>query len=240
MPRYTSDVLLLALETTSHHGSAALLRDGVVLQTIPLDARLYSTQLWGGMDALLAAAGMKRDALEAIAVAHGPGSFTGVRLGLTTAKALVEARGLAAISISTLVAVAAQGASSDNDRGPIVAVLDASRDECYLGLYPHGPLQFARDPTGESEGEPAELLLPVAAAEARLRSLNWPVWTQNPALAERLRLGRSASTFLASPLLAPWIGQLGDRLLREGQRLDALRLDANYIRRSDAELFRKI
>ena len=231
-------MLLLALETTSHHGSAALLRDGEVLASTPLEARLYSTQLWTALDALLAAAGHERAALAAVAVAHGPGSFTGVRLGLTTAKALVEARQLAAISVSTLAAVAAQGAGSVDAVAPIVAALDAARGECYLGIYPHGALHFARDAAPADDAEHGEVLLPVAAAQARLSTLNWPVWTPHGDLAERLR--PAAAVSLGDPLLATWVGRLGHRLLSEGRRCDALRLDANYIRRSDAELFRKL
>jgi len=106
-------VLILALDTCDSNGSVAVLRDAQVLQTLTHESSEdYSSWLLNAVTELLRAAGLSLSEIDAYAVAAGPGSFTGVRVALTTAKAWAEvyARGVAVVS--RLEALAAQAAAA--------------------------------------------------------------------------------------------------------------------------------
>jgi tRNA threonylcarbamoyladenosine biosynthesis protein TsaB len=220
-------VLIMAIETTSTMGSLALLRDREVIGERPLDAGRYSTQLHEALNSLASDHGFKLRDVEGFAVANGPGSFTGVRVGLTTVKGLVEVWQTPAIAVSTLAAMA----SMHSLEAPLLVAMDASRDEVYWGCYPSGALQFAQSgvSAGEEGLERRSLFLERALA-SRFRLLVVP---------EALSTLESVphATLVVADHLARGVGILGGELLCSGSRCDALALDANYIRRSDAELF---
>ncbi|HZT73931.1 MAG TPA: tRNA (adenosine(37)-N6)-threonylcarbamoyltransferase complex dimerization subunit type 1 TsaB [Terriglobales bacterium] len=208
---------LMALETTSAHGSLALLEDGTERAAVPLEAGRYSTELLGAMDALAGRAGLKLEQMDAWAVASGPGSFTGVRIGLTAVKGFVEVWHRPAVAVSTLAAVAEAAAENGE---PLLAALDAARGEIYFGLYPPG-----------EEG-----LESAAAFAARARGSGRRVATPHETVAA---LCAGARVRLVPRQLAPAVGRLAWERLRNGGGSDALRLDANYVRRSDAEIFHR-
>ena len=196
----------LALETASAQGSWALLRDGEVVTRAGLAPREHAATLIPALDRGLTAQGIGLDAVGLLAVADGPGSFTGVRIGLTTVKALMEARKIPAVAVSTLAAVAAQ-----SEAGPVLAALDAGRGEVYWGEFPGG-----------EEGVEAS-----AAFAARLSAWQGAAVTPDAALiAAHPRLGAVA------PWLAPWVGKLAWAQFQAGGLLPApeaaLRLDARY------------
>jgi tRNA threonylcarbamoyladenosine biosynthesis protein TsaB len=223
-------VLLLALETTSAHGSVAIFRDEALIAEQPLEPSLYSTQLFTALEQLSAAAQCKLKDVDVFAAANGPGSFTGVRVGLATVKGLVEVWRRPAVAVSTLAAAA----SAESLESAVLLGLDASRAEVYCGAYPNGALAFALQPRGNGE----EGLESLEAFAERARGWRGVIALSASLLhgAEGILRGTPPVQTIA-PVLARGVGRLGLALARAGRTQTALELDANYIRRSDAELF---
>ena len=118
-------MILLAFDTSSEHGSLALFRNGLLLEERAVEAPDgFGHVLFGEIEALLARHGVALRQLDRIAAASGPGSFTGIRVGLTAAKALAEALGCPVAAVSTLQALASFGSAARR-----AAVLDARRGE---------------------------------------------------------------------------------------------------------------
>src|ERR1051325_4577466 len=123
-------MLLLAADTSGKLGSIALARCGQgdicdVLEVIPLEGGTFSAQLVPQIASLLAKHGFGKQDLGALAVASGPGSFTGLRVGLAATKALAEILDKPIVAVSLLDAVTA----SANGSGKVLAALDAGRSE---------------------------------------------------------------------------------------------------------------
>jgi tRNA threonylcarbamoyladenosine biosynthesis protein TsaB len=124
---------LLAIETSTLTGSVALLRDEAVVGEITLSVSVqHSERLMPAIDQLLRDAGTKPADIDLYAVATGPGSFTGLRIGIAAAQGLALARGKPVVGVSTLEALALNGIFFP---GLIVPLLDAFRGEVYRGLY---------------------------------------------------------------------------------------------------------
>jgi tRNA threonylcarbamoyladenosine biosynthesis protein TsaB len=125
--------LLLAVDTCGASGSIALGRlaggDFVRLGEAAFAGGELSVALVQGIADLLAAAGMTGGDLGGLVVVAGPGSFTGIRIGLAAVKALAEAGGLPVVAISRLALLAKEAGTS-------CAVLDAHRGQIYCGFYP--------------------------------------------------------------------------------------------------------
>jgi tRNA threonylcarbamoyladenosine biosynthesis protein TsaB len=127
-------VKILALDTTSEFGSLALIRGNeVVAERLLRSPEGFSQVLFEQIHDLLAQAGWRLGDIDAFAAAAGPGSFTGVRVGLAAVKGLAESLGKSAAGVSNLEAVAWFGTA------PLrAAVLDARRGQIYGGLYDSG------------------------------------------------------------------------------------------------------
>ncbi|HYI92549.1 MAG TPA: tRNA (adenosine(37)-N6)-threonylcarbamoyltransferase complex dimerization subunit type 1 TsaB, partial [Bryobacteraceae bacterium] len=118
---------ILAIDTTSNFGSLALHEDGETVEEVPLHSSDgFSQILYGQLESLLRRHGWPLASVDVFAAAAGPGSFTGVRVGLTAVKGLADAMGRGAVAISNLQALAELGVS--NARG---VVMDARRGEIY-------------------------------------------------------------------------------------------------------------
>src|SRR5437870_12914521 len=131
-------MLILAADTSGKQGSIALARgldNGKcdVVEVTPLAGGTFSAQLVPQIATLLAKHGFSKRDIGAFAVASGPGSFTGLRVGLAAIKALVEILGKPVATVSLLEAVASAGAG--RSRGRVIAALDAGRNEVYVGEY---------------------------------------------------------------------------------------------------------
>jgi tRNA threonylcarbamoyladenosine biosynthesis protein TsaB len=223
-------MLVLGIDTSGQSGGTALVRADAKQATIvaaeSLAGRTYSAQLIPAITALLKSAGLKKSEIEAIAVATGPGSFTGLRVGIAAAKGLAEIlqRPLAAVSMLEAVASAAPSGGS----GEIVALLDAGRGEAYLGHY-----------RAESRGVRCvdEMIVKREALQDQIVSLvpgTRIIVTPDQVIADAVvHLG---ATVIPRPSPAD-IARLGYSKISAGEAADIGTLDANYIRRSDAELF---
>jgi tRNA threonylcarbamoyladenosine biosynthesis protein TsaB len=227
-------VLLLALDTCDTKGSVAALKGTEVLAARVHDAAEdYSTWLLRSVTELLASVGLRLPDIEVYAAAAGPGSFTGVRVALTMAKAWAEVYDRRIAVVSRLEAVASKGSTGE----PYVAAFaDARRGQVYGALY--RKVAGKLDRIGDEIVIGPEKFVAWAAERAGSSSIRW-VSTEPGCVTEtqgwtaRRSLGETID--LASPVLAPIIGRIGYALASEGRLVDALVLDANYVRRSDAE-----
>lgn len=153
-------MLILALDTATDRGSLALVADDRLLREYSLTSPgAYLTSLLPGVEALLADTGRELAELGAIAVSVGPGSFTGLRIGLATAKGLAWALGCPLVPVPTMEALAAQIPSQPH---PIGVVMDARRQEVFWGLF--------RCPEDHPAALSEPIRLPVAALAALVPS----------------------------------------------------------------------
>lgn len=128
--------IILSLETSTPICSIALHRDGILLGEKSLDVPgAHSEKLMGMIEALLDDCKLTVSEISAIAVSEGPGSYTGLRIGVSVAKGFAFARDLPLISVSTLKAMAYGAKSKIDDKGLIVAMLDARRMEAYREVF---------------------------------------------------------------------------------------------------------
>jgi tRNA threonylcarbamoyladenosine biosynthesis protein TsaB len=224
-------MVLLAADTSGKHGSIALARvpEGTVdarsievLEVVPLAGGTFSAQLVPQISRLLASHALTKHHIGAFAVVSGPGSFTGLRVGLAAVKALAEILEKPIAAVSLLEAVARGGKSG----GRILAVLDAGRGEVYVGEYEVGA--HARM-LSERLLTRSELV-----NDARERT----VVTPDARLAS-LACGSGLNTELIEQPRSDAIARLGWEKIRSGRTIAPEDLEANYIRRSDAEIFAK-
>jgi len=231
-------MLILALDTGDARGSIALLRDTSLLYTEPhASEQDYSSWLLPAVARVLRGAGVAMPDIDLYAVAAGPGSFTGVRVGLTTVKAWSEVYSRPIAAVSRLEAVAAEGIGSSPY---VAAVIDARRDQIFGALYRRQGAALAR--VDEEVVVAADKFLEWCAPQVGSDRIDWvstdpQCLTRTQQWSSRLALHEAVQ--LVPPLLAPRIGQIGYRLAKNDQLIDALTLDANYVRRSDAELLWK-
>ncbi len=219
---------ILALETATLAGSVALLDgDRVVGQTL-LDITLtHSERLMAMVDRLLGDCGVEPRGLDALAVSVGPGSFTGLRVGVATAKGLGLGLGLPVAVVPTLDAMAAILPFAD---APVVPILDARKSEVYLSRYRWSGAGMTR------EWE----YLALAPAEAA-RRLTPPVIVLGDGVpACRPYLAGAGEGVREAPAThaVPWaaaVGRLGALRLRAGEGIPAEALAPFYLRPSQVE-----
>jgi tRNA threonylcarbamoyladenosine biosynthesis protein TsaB len=211
----------------------AILRDGMTVGVISTRAEEnYSSRLFRHLDFLLNDLSLRLDQFDMFAVCAGPGSFTGLRVGLTAAKGWAEVYRKPVAGISALEAVAVQ---ASGPTAVLVPALDARRGQIYFGVYRRTDKGLVID--GEEY-----VVTPTEFAE-RLRLLEregaFTIVTPEAEIASEamrdLHLDR-AEIAVASSVLAPFIGRVGYERALHGRLSDALTLDANYVRRTDAEM----
>jgi tRNA threonylcarbamoyl adenosine modification protein YeaZ len=244
---------LLALDTCDSRGSISVLRDHEVLQTIEHDtADDYSIWLLPAIDRALQSSGLTFADIDVYVAASGPGSFTGVRVGLTTVKAWAEVTGKPIVGVSRLEALATLASPSDGEF--VAAFTNAQRKQIYGALYRVEREVGDRDGhTRTRVGDEAVLSAKEFVEWVAQNSAGSPVrWIstdpemlaetdesaarQNDGAVRHVDNANDTRVQAASPFLAPAIGKLGFRLATMKQFTDPLRLDANYVRRSDAEV----
>jgi tRNA threonylcarbamoyladenosine biosynthesis protein TsaB len=218
---------ILAVDTTGITGSIALLRGGELLGQARLESPDgFAHIIFGELAALLGRCGLAVGEVDCFAAASGPGSFTGVRVGLACVKGMAEAAGKPAVAVSNLQALSTFG------QAPLrAAVLDARRGQVYGGVYDAAAQLVAAETVA---AWPAWLAgLPSGEIEFVALGREW--------LAKALCGTRweAAAIAVAPAELAGAVGRLAFERLRRGEACDPAALDANYVRRSDAELFWK-
>ena len=229
-------MLLLAIDTSAKQGSIALARAGEptaeagdfeVIEIAPLVGGTFSAQLIPQIAALLSSNGFMKTAIGAFAVVSGPGSFTGLRIGLAAVKALADVLSKPIAPVSLLeVCVLASGA-----QGKVMSALDAGRSEVYVGEY-EIPAQGGRSASKFRESV-------LSRSEFLAQAKGWTVVTPDSVLAEAARAAGLTVSVL-KPISAADVARLGWRKIQSGQTVGPEQLEANYIRRTDAEMLEKI
>jgi tRNA threonylcarbamoyladenosine biosynthesis protein TsaB len=234
-------MLILALDTSTRMGSAAILRDSEVLSEVSgFDETPYSSRIFRDIALLQERAGLRMDQIDVFAVAAGPGSFTGLRVGLTAVKAWAEVHGRPIAAVSGLEAIAWQASSGglvgDLSVRLIAPFLDARRGQLFGAIYRRGnegspELTLAGDESILSLDEFLDMVKARSGEHVQLVS-------PTPDILPQARLNEilpGTQIVRVSAALAPAIGQLGFARANSGMLVDAMSLDANYVRRSDAE-----
>jgi tRNA threonylcarbamoyladenosine biosynthesis protein TsaB len=223
-------VLILALDTTTRGGSVAVTDDDRVLALVPGDAsRTHGERLPAEIAAALERAGVSRQQLDLLAVATGPGGFTGLRIGLAAVQGLAMTLNKPVAGVSALDALAAQ--VDQTGAGIIVPWMDAQRGDVFATVV---------DARSKATLEPAAADSPAALLE-RWRShlaASSVVFIGDAVVRdEALLKGRGWQTRRPEPL-APQIAVLARRLAVEGKAGPPHGLIPIYVRRSDAEIDR--
>jgi len=233
--------LLLATDTSGKNGRIALARvtsgqsDVEIVGAAPLAGDAFSAQLVPQIAALRKNHGHRKRDLAAFAVVSGPGSFTGLRVGLAAIKALAEALQKPIAAISLLEAIAwstAHGAA----RGRVLAALDAGRGDVYVGDYELGAQMHMH--TERLLGREEFLTKAKDAGTKSAEAMHKTVVTPDPLLADMVRAAGIQAELIEYPS-AGVIARLGWERLQRGQTVRPEELEANYIRHSDAEIFSK-
>jgi tRNA threonylcarbamoyladenosine biosynthesis protein TsaB len=223
-----SFMILLAVDTSGKHGSIALAQCGQhdrceILGVAALPGGTFSAELVPQIAGLLLKHGLSKVDIGALAVVSGPGSFTGLRIGLAVIKALAEVLQAPIAAVSLLEALASAGHSF----GTVVAALAGGRNEVFLGEYEVGGGQtklirerllirdeWLKSARGEMIVTPDQMI----ADAARERGL------------QVLEVGRPGSDVIA---------RLGWRKIASGETVSPQALEASYVGRSEADLFLK-
>ena len=223
-------MLILAVDTTTPGGSVALLEDDALLGEANVEsAATHSARLFRSIDFLLGALGRDVREVDAFAVAAGPGSFTGIRIGLGAVKSLAFASGKPIAPVSTLAALAAKLAADGT--GLVCPFLDAKKSEIYAALFETGTAGLA-EIVPQGAYAPDEFLArlpgdrPIAFAGSGLAVYGDQV---------RSKLAARARFPVRSPFIAAEVGRIGAEILRSGRGVDAASLEPLYFRRSQAE-----
>ena len=234
-------VLIFALDTSSPSGSLAVLRDDKLIGTVSTcTGEIHSSRVFRQLDFLLRELSLKLDEFDLFAVTVGPGSFTGLRVGLAAVKGWSEVYRKPIAAVSSLEAVAAQARSPAS---MLVPVLDARRGQLYFATYQRSaaePDELSLE-GDERVGTAAEMWETIEAARGNRECvIVTPVpelLSKKSSLSETNRGGAAAIRMEpASDVLAPYVARVGRRRAEQGRLADSLTLDANYVRRSDAEL----
>jgi len=221
-------MLLISIDTSGRQGSVALCRGEddsfETLQLIPLEGGTYSARLVPAITELLASQQVSREQIDAFVVVSGPGSFTGLRVGIATVKGLCEVLRKPLVAVSMLETLTVMRGRAN---GRVAVALDAGRGEVYVG-------EFQVTNSRAALGREYIAKIDVFARECALTEM--AVLSPDARVVEALRAERVASR-LVKPLRADEIGRFGLKKLLAGEVSDPATLDANYIRRSDAEIF---
>jgi len=229
-------VLTLALDTSSPSGSLAVLREDEVIGSVSSSTgEIYSSRMFRHLDFLLRELSLDLAQFDLFAVTTGPGSFTGLRVGLTAAKGWSEVYRKPIAAIGALEAIAAQAHSQSQY---VVPVLNAYRAQIYFGVY-----RRAHVPNGRRdltlEGDECVMTPREFSDSLRERAIDgFSIATPTPALVSNVESRNETPLRVeqVSAILAPHVGRLGYQRAKRGELVDSLQLDANYVRRSDAEL----
>jgi tRNA threonylcarbamoyladenosine biosynthesis protein TsaB len=235
-------MLILAVDTSTRAGSVAVLQESRLLGVRTSCAtQPQASGLFVDLQSLLDELRIPVETFDLFAVSSGPGSFTGLRIGLTAAKAWAEAFDRPVVAVSSLDAIVFQSVKIPQLPPQIVlaSVQDARRGQVFGRVYKYdgGAACFPFEPLGEEVLLPAPEFVELVAEQAGAREAIFvspaPESIQ-PALNESAWKRYRVES--VSGMLAPPIAELGYARALDRKVTDALHLDANYVRRTDAEV----
>ena len=231
----TSAMRILAADTSTMSGSLALLDDEKLTAELTLrSGKTHNRRLLKSIDSLLLEAGWDLKTIDAFAVASGPGSFTGLRIGMTTMKVLAWTTGKLYAAISSLDALALPFCLSAN---PICALLDARKSEVYCALYRpdgKGGLKIELQYSAMSPSRLAAVLISRFSEPVIFCGDGWTAY--------RNTLGKKLGDLVLEPpsyfhiIRAASIGELARRRFAKGESDDPGSSAPLYLRPSEAEI----
>jgi len=235
-------MLILAIDTSGPSGGITLAEADKgsfrVIESAAIAGGTFSAQLIPTLAALLKKHGYEVKDIGGFAAASGPGSFTGLRVGLSAIKGLAETLHKPIATVSVLEAMASLAARD----GKIAAAMDAGRKEVFLGVYRRN----AEASAAKSGPQPAHDLIKQREELLTQQDFLATLGTERPAviitsdapLAELASAAHSAVLVVTRPG-SNVIARIGAAKLLAGETVSVEALDANYLRRSDAEIFFK-
>jgi tRNA threonylcarbamoyladenosine biosynthesis protein TsaB len=232
---------VLALDATTREGGAAIaVDDRILIERRGDPARTHAEQLPALPLQLLTDAGMAIEDVDIFAVAAGPGSFTGLRIGIATVQGLAFVTRKPVVPISALEALAQGGAKDAAPGACIAAWMDARRREVFSAVYRvEHAAPYSRHRLGEIEeptvGKPSDIVTRWAA-----RGLAPDLFVGDGAQLYASERGRhrSADGLLATPVLAGVVALMAVHRARAGEAVDPAAIQPLYVRRPDAVIAR--
>jgi tRNA threonylcarbamoyladenosine biosynthesis protein TsaB len=220
--------VLLALETSAERGGVGVFAGDVLLGEgdVAADER-HAASLLLCLDRLLARVGRRQDEIERIALAIGPGSFTGLRIGLATALGLAFGTERQLVPVPTLAALALQADCA----GLVAPLVDARRGEVYAGLYDTGPRELQPDRCCALP----DWLAALPRFDAPLVLLGSGVAPHRAELEAALGARARFLPEAAGVLRARTVGRLGLQLAANGSCCAPEAVELRYLRRAEAE-----
>ncbi len=213
---------VLGIETSTAVCSVGFVGDrGTRIQKAIIEAHIHSEKLLALIEEVTAEGGGSLSSVDAIAVSHGPGSFTGLRIGLSSAKGLCYALAKPLVTVPTFQAIAAAAFRSDASCGKILVALDAKKGDFYVGLYANTP------DVKEVEGA---VLSGIEGIVRKIRSEDPDIIvTDKPEMFHEVvmkRRPRTAEEFLRGDIVA----ELGLRKLAKGETADLSAAEPLYLK----------
>ena len=222
---------VLGIDTSTSCGSVGLIDDGEVLSDYLLNIPVtHSERLLGAIEYVLREARCPIENLEGWAISLGPGSFTGLRIGVSTVKGLAFATGKPVVGVSTLDVLASQIAPTSH---LICPILDARKKEVYTAFYRYEEDGFLRRQSNYQAIGPEDLVKKITGQTIFLGD---GVRTYRDFLLNSLP---SLAIFPLSPLHVShgsMVAKLGSELLQKGEYLDLSTFVPIYVRPSEAEM----
>jgi tRNA threonylcarbamoyladenosine biosynthesis protein TsaB len=214
-------MLLLAIDTSGRQGGITLARSGDcmvdIIESASIQGGAFSAELIPQISELLSRNNLTPQQLEGLVAVTGPGSFTGLRVGLTAVKGFAEVLKLPIATVTSLEALLAASGREEQS----MAAFDAGRGELYIAFL--------------AGSQRKELLLSLSSALEFAKSRNLRIVVADAALASKLEDSELLS-YRSSEVAA----QIGCKKLLAGDAVDGLALDANYIRKSETEYLQKL
>ena len=227
-------MIILALDTTTRAGSVAVADDDRVLAVVPGDpSRTHGERLPGEIAAALERASVSRDRVDLLAVAAGPGAFTGLRIGLAAMQGLAMTLGKPVAGVSALDALAAQVDTTDVDL--IAPWMDAQRGDVFASLVDARTHRTVETPLTASPAEVAERWATLIGD----RSVVFVGDAVSRDAALIMAAGKGSWRTQPPGPLAPQIAAIGRRMAERGEAGMPHALTPIYVRRPDAEIERE-
>lgn len=223
-------MITMAVDTSTKSGSVALLRDGILIgEKFVNTGKHHGASVHAAIGQILTAAGIGISEVDLLAVTVGPGSFTGLRIGVGTVKGLAFAGGIPVVGVSTLTALAA---NVSGQARVICPMLDARKGEVYTAFYQHGDGGVPERVSHERVVSPEVVLTDVTgptlflgdgavAYEGIIRSV----------LADKAHFVPEPFNYIR----AASVGVIGLKKFRDGDTLNPLMCAPRYLRLSEAE-----
>lgn len=229
-------MIILALDTSAQAASAAVVKDGVLTGEITIrNGKTHSQKVIPMIDSLLNMLDYKPEDLDLLSVANGPGSFTGLRIGVVTIKAMAYALNIPVVEVSTLMALAY---TVNEAEGLVCPIMDARNRQVYTGLY---KIQGeAVSVVHEDAGMAIEELTDI------LRNYDMPVHFVGdavPLYEDYIRKQGINARFAPDNIFthrAATVAYLAWLMQKEGKVTDAFHVIPNYLRKSQAERMKEM